>query len=518
MSRSSSPPPRQTSSPTDPPNETSPLISTHNHPHEPHELPSPSPSLPTLILYFMTLHFLIAFCEMVLVAPLISLFESSLCHSYYNFPSPSLSSRLNTQEITLEMCKIPEIQGPLATIRGWKSFGDTVPVLLVAIPIGNLGDRYGRRNIMALSLIGVGLSLVEIFIVCAYPNIFDLRWVWLSSLFLLCGGGLYSSAAFMWAMASSLIPEDKRSYAFYYIFSAFYTAELIGSYVASITIDISPWIACSMAMGSVILGLLLLWLVPFSQSSPRLELLSSSTSPPVSSTRLRSRHLTTTPKTTILAIIQHAMIQPNVLLCIPVFLVGTLRYTTLNVLIQYSSVRFNTKISKGAMFYTETAIINIILFLFLIPRITVWIKSRYHVRSEKIDLALMRVSVCFLLMGSLAIGLAPSSGWIPVGVSIFAAGFGSRVSTLSLISHFIPASSLATLYASIAVLENLGHAINDPSMQHIFAATLRLPPVWHALPFFVVAICYFLAGLSTIFIKIDVDGMKLDDEGQEEDS
>ncbi|KAF5872683.1 putative alternative oxidase protein [Botrytis fragariae] len=387
------------------------------------------------------------------------------------------------------MCKIPEVQGPLATIRGWKSFGDTVPVLLVAIPIGNLGDRYGRRKIMALSLIGVGLSLVEIFVVCAYPKIFDLRWVWLSSLFLLCGGGLYSSAAFMWAMASSLISEDKRSYAFYYIFSAFYIAELIGSYVASITIDISPWIACSMAMGSVILGLLLLWLVPFSQPSPPPEVLSQPISSSSSSTRL---HLTTTSKTTILATIRRAVIQPNVLLCIPVFLVGTLRYTTLNVLIQYSSVRFGTKISKGAMFYTETAIINIFLFLFLIPRTTVWIKSRYHVRSEKIDLALMRISVCFLLMGSLAIGLAATSGWIPVGVSIFAAGFGSRVSTLSLISHFIPASSLATLYASIAVLENLGHAINDPSMQYIFAATLRLPPVWHALPFFVAAVSTLL--------------------------
>ncbi|KAF7947912.1 hypothetical protein EAE96_008984 [Botrytis aclada] len=480
MSRSSPPPPKQKSPSIIPPSETSPLISTHNNPHDPPPLPT-SPSLPTLILYFMTLHFLIAFCEMVLVAPLISLFESSLCHSNYNFPEPSL--RLNTREITSEMCKIPEIQGPLATIRGWKSFGDTVPVLLVAIPIGNLGDRYGRRKIMALSLIGVGLSLLEIFVVCAYPKFFDLRWVWLSSLFLLCGGGLYSSAAFMWAMASSLIPEDKRSYAFYYIFSAFYIAELIGSYVASITIDISPWIACSMAMGSVILGLLLLWLVPFSQSSPHPEV-----SSPSSSTQLQSRHLTTIPKTTILATIRDAIIQPNVLLCIPVFLVGTLRYTTLNILIQYSSVRFNTKISTGAMFYTETAIINIVLFLFLIPRIISWIKSRYHVRSEKIDLALMRISVCFLLVGSLSIGLAPTSRWIPVGVSIFAAGFGSRVSTLSLTSHFIPASSLATLYASIAVLENLGHAINDPSMQHIFAATLRLPPVWHALPFFVAAV------------------------------
>lgn len=57
---------------------------------------------------------------------------------------------------------------------------DRYIVLLVAIPIGNLGDRYGRRNIMALSLIGVGLSLVEIFIVCTYlidlPSVISLTY------------------------------------------------------------------------------------------------------------------------------------------------------------------------------------------------------------------------------------------------------------------------------------------------------------------------------------------------------
>lgn len=41
-------------------------------------------------------------------------------------------------------------------------------VLLMAIPIGKFGDRYGRRKIMALSLIGVALSLCEVFIVCVY--------------------------------------------------------------------------------------------------------------------------------------------------------------------------------------------------------------------------------------------------------------------------------------------------------------------------------------------------------------
>jgi len=62
------------------------------------------------------------------------------------------------------------------------------------------------------------------------------------------------------------------------------------------------------------------------------------------------------------------------------------------------------------------------------------------------------------------------------------------VSTLSLVSYWIPDSSKATLYAAIAVLENMGHAVGDPSMQQIFAATLKLPPIWHALPFFVAAV------------------------------
>jgi MFS family permease len=43
-----------------------------------------------------------------------------------------------------------------------------IPVLLVAVPIGRLGDHHGRRKIMALALLGVAGSLGEIFIVCEF--------------------------------------------------------------------------------------------------------------------------------------------------------------------------------------------------------------------------------------------------------------------------------------------------------------------------------------------------------------
>jgi hypothetical protein len=318
----------------------------------------------------------------------------------------------------------------------------------------------------------------------------------------------------MWAMASESIPSSRRqvfhiplgssdhysrSHAFYYIFSAFYVAELLASFLASVTIDISPWIASGMAMASVISCLLLLWIIP----QPKLDTkMHSATLLGNSNETARTSESSNKGRSvdTLLSVFSNT----KVLLTIPVFLVGIFRYTTLNVLIQYASVRFHLKISTGAMFYTETALVNIFLFLFMIPRLTAYIRKKYSVRPQRIDLFLVRSSVLLMCCGSLGIGLSWSGKLLPAGkflasqgtqglvytdiceaVFVFAAGFGSRVSALSLVSYWISDDAKATMYAAIAVLESLGHFIGDPSMQQILAASLRLSPFWQALPFFV---------------------------------
>jgi len=124
-----------------------------------HEEETNQPSFDKLVLYFMIIHFLLGFCQIILVAPLIRLFENSICLSHYGFPAAGVEESI---------CKIPEIQGPLATIRGWKSTLDTIPVLVVAIPLGRMGDIWGRRKILMLSLVGVILSLIEILTICKF--------------------------------------------------------------------------------------------------------------------------------------------------------------------------------------------------------------------------------------------------------------------------------------------------------------------------------------------------------------
>ncbi|KAK6586895.1 hypothetical protein PZA11_000185 [Diplocarpon coronariae] len=447
---------------------------------------------PEIVFYFMAIHFLLAFSEIILVAPTFRLFENSLCLSHYGFPDGGVAE---------SMCKIQEVQHPLATIRGWKSTLDTIPVLLVAIPIAKLGDRLGRRRIMAISLLGVAGSLAEIFIVCAYPRTFDLRLIWLSSVVLLFGGGLNAASALMWAMASESIPSETRSHSFYYIFSAFYIAELISSFVASVTLDISPWIPCGLAMGSVVLCQALLAIMP----DPRRQNSSFFPVPedtlptgiPENSAGRVVKSLENDSVDDLLA----ALSNRNIKLIIPVFLVGIFRYAMLNILIQYASVRFGLKISTGAAFYTETAIVNIILFLIVVPQLTSHVGLRYNLDSHVIDLFLVRTSVALMCIGCLAIGFAQASTILPVGVSVYAAGFGSRVSSLALISYWISDDAKASFFAAIVVLESLGHAVGDPLIQQIFAASLSLPPFWMAMPFFFGAAFYALALFSASFIR-----------------
>lgn len=59
---------------------------------------------------------------------------------------------------------------------------------------------------------------------------------------------------------------------------------------------------------------------------------------------------------------------------------------------------------------------------------------------------------------------------------------------MSLVAYWITDDTKATFFAAIVVFESLGHAVGDPSMQQIFAYSLKLTKFWWALPFFVGAV------------------------------
>lgn len=82
--------------------------------------------------------------------------------------------------------------------------------IIVAFPCGLLADKYGRKSILGLCVLGMVLCQL-IWIVIAWNwRLWDLRLVWASSAALLLGGGQSVAEAMVFAMVSDVASEDKK--------------------------------------------------------------------------------------------------------------------------------------------------------------------------------------------------------------------------------------------------------------------------------------------------------------------
>ena len=105
----------------------------------------------------------------------------------------------------------------------------------------------------------------------------------------------------------------------------------------------------------------------------------------------------------------------NMILAIPVFLIGLLRPSTLNVLIQYTSKYFDWRLSQAIMFVSEVAGINLLLYLIIVPKVMQIIREKYGLHQQMLDLAVVRGSMGCLSIGALLIALAPNIPALVIG-------------------------------------------------------------------------------------------------------
>lgn len=119
----------------------------------------------------------------------------------------------------------------------------------------------------------------------------------------------------------------------------------------------------------------------------------------------------------------------NVLIILVIFIAPAFRPTTTHVLLQYMSSRFQWKLSQSTVFISEIAIINIILYLLVLPRVTHWIETRFKIPQEVIDLAVVRGSLLLLVVGALLLSCAAKAIFIIPGPSFRTIGSYQIVTT-----------------------------------------------------------------------------------------
>ncbi|GKT42536.1 efflux pump ustT [Colletotrichum spaethianum] len=104
----------------------------------------------------MTFIILIEIGVYLQVPPSYQLMEEIICRKHY-------PDHIISQDDDDDLCKAALVQGELAMVKGWQASFDCIArksSLLTAIPYGVIADKYGRRPVLSLAMLGITLEFL----------------------------------------------------------------------------------------------------------------------------------------------------------------------------------------------------------------------------------------------------------------------------------------------------------------------------------------------------------------------
>lgn len=92
--------------------------------------------------------------------------ESIGCQKYWdgNFPGRFAGP------IDEKWCKVEPVQAELAMLKGWDVFLSCLSAVLIVVPSGVVANRFSRKVVLCVSLLGLALALTWTQIVCGFSS------------------------------------------------------------------------------------------------------------------------------------------------------------------------------------------------------------------------------------------------------------------------------------------------------------------------------------------------------------
>lgn len=177
---------------------------------------------------------------------------------------------------------------------------------------------------------------------------------------------------------------------------------------------------------------------------------------------------------------------------------------------KYISTRYHWTLAQANLLMSFRPLLTIPLLLTVLPAV-----SRYLLRtmeSAHKDLHLARISIVFLTLGTLGIGLSPSIPPLIVSLVIQAAGAGFLFATRSLITSLIRREETAKLFTVIEILQSVGAVIASLVITNIFRLGIDLGGFWIGLAWFMTSSLFVMVGVAVWLVRIPGDAVEQEDE------
>lgn len=137
--------------------------------------------------------------------PQAQLLEDAVCREYYD----GIWSPRGTQDDELR-CKISPVEARLASLSGISSTLEMSAELIVALPLGILADRIGKRPVMIWAALSSLLSSSWALLVIKFSDTLSVSMVLFSFVPRLLGGGETVLLAMLYAITADIAPAALR--------------------------------------------------------------------------------------------------------------------------------------------------------------------------------------------------------------------------------------------------------------------------------------------------------------------
>lgn len=186
-----------------------------------------------VVVVSFTLVLLNDFAGFFLDAPQTSILEGNICSRYYqSTPSPAGRD-----------CTAGPVQAELAIVNQMLNTFNRLPGLFAAIPFGIIADRYGRRPVFVLTILGALLQDVISKIILWRPDVFAPRLIWLSSLATFVGGGDAVATSMVFLVVADVAQPHQRAELFFLLTACERVGEIVGTPLSALLMSIwNPWI------------------------------------------------------------------------------------------------------------------------------------------------------------------------------------------------------------------------------------------------------------------------------------
>ena len=482
--------------------ETSPLLSTTAAPSTPQiATTSPINRRRAYVIVFVLLN-TVNIADLLMQLAQVRIYEAVYCQKWYLQHDPSI---IGPNGVAEAACKLPKIQSQVATLAGWKETFDALPGLFLALPIGILADKYGRKTLFQVNMAAVLLRYAWITLICLYGTNVPLRLVWLGSVFNIVSGGNVVAECLFCIVISDITPRQGLANMFFYVNAMSYLDQTIGPIIYASLMRFSAWYPIWLALALQTATFLISLGMPETLAKPASTPEAADASEQVTLTEGTSKPQSVFSETLASFLdVAYVFSDWRLVVLAALYPIRLMKVALDSLLPRYASYRYQWTFAKATYLSSLQALGSAVCLMALLPATSDVFQTRLGMSAIQKSVVLARISFAIQVIGLLIEGLAGAIPVLIVGLIVTTLGVGVASALRALAGSLVEQKDNGKVFTALALAEGLSQMAAYPLVNGLYSSGIdKGGGLWLGLPFDITAAFLLICTVGLCVVKFD---------------